>query len=186
MRKCNDSDWRDKLECCDMNVVKPCDHDCNCTRGCRHVCCISGPTGPTGATGATGATGPTGPTGARGPTGPTGPTGATGAGIDTIEQFVPGTPYSIGDLVYYSGALYDVNSNNPTGTPGTSPDFTLVTVTGPTGATGAQGPTGPTGPTGAAGPTGATGATAPSIYAQQGKCRNHAAFSTLKTIKHPL
>ena len=58
MRKCNDSDWRDKLECCDMNVVKPCDHDCNCTRGCRHVCCISGPTGPTGATGATGATAP--------------------------------------------------------------------------------------------------------------------------------
>ena len=31
-----------------------------------------------------------------------------------------------------------------------------------------------------------TEATAPSIYAQQGKCRNHAAFSTLKTIKHPL
>lgn len=34
--------------------------------------------------------------------------------------------------------------------------------------------------------TGAVGATAPSIYAQQGKCRNHAAFSTLKTIKQPL
>ena len=33
---------------------------------------------------------------------------------------------------------------------------------------------------------GSTGATAPSIYAQQGKCRNHAAFSTLKTIKQPL
>ena len=169
MRKCNNSDWRDKLECCDMNVIKPCDHDCNCTRGCGHVCCISGPTGPTGATGATGATGPTGargatgptgpagptgptgaagptgPTGAVGPTGPTGPTGATGAGIDTIEQFVAGTPYSIGDLVYYSGALYDVNTNNPTGTPGTSPDFTLVTVTGPTGATGATGSIGPTG-----------------------------------------
>ena len=32
----------------------------------------------------------------------------------------------------------------------------------------------------------ADGATAPSIYAQQGKCRNHAAFSTLKTIKQPL
>lgn len=32
----------------------------------------------------------------------------------------------------------------------------------------------------------ALGPTAPSIYAQQGKCRNHAAFSTLKTIKHPL
>lgn len=33
---------------------------------------------------------------------------------------------------------------------------------------------------------GLKGDTAPSIYAQQGKCRNHAAFSTLKTIKHPL
>ena len=33
---------------------------------------------------------------------------------------------------------------------------------------------------------GAAGDTAPSIYAQQGKCRNHAAFSTLKTIKQPL
>ena len=43
-----------------------------------------------------------------------------------------------------------------------------------------------TGPKGDKGDTGATGATAPSIYAQQGKCRNHAAFSTLKTIKHPL
>ena len=32
----------------------------------------------------------------------------------------------------------------------------------------------------------ATVSTAPSIYAQQGKCRNHAAFSTLKTIKQPL
>lgn len=31
-----------------------------------------------------------------------------------------------------------------------------------------------------------TPGTAPSIYAQQGKCRNHAAFSTLKTIKQPL
>ena len=35
-------------------------------------------------------------------------------------------------------------------------------------------------------PAGTTGTTAPSIYAQQGKCRNHAAFSTLKTIKQPL
>ena len=58
---------------------------------------------------------------------------------------------------------------------------------GPRGFRGATGPTGPTGATGATGPgVGATGPTAPSIYAQQGKCRNHAAFSTLKTIKHPL
>ena len=39
------------------------------------------------------------------------------------------------------------------------------------------GPTGPTGPQGIPGPDGAT---APSIYAQHGKCRNHAAFHYLK------
>ena len=75
------------------------------------------------------------------------------------------------------------------------PPIIIRCPTGPTGATGATGPTGvtgatgPTGVTGVIGPTGATGATgptAPSIYAQQGKCRNHAAFSTLKTIKQPL
>ena len=62
-------------------------------------------------------------------------------------------------------------------------------INGPTGATGPTGPQGPQGvegTAGAVGPTGPTGPTAPSIYAQQGKCRNHAAFSTLKTIKHPL
>ena len=68
----------------------------------------------------------------------------------------------------------------------------VVGVPGPTGPQGPQGFPGPpglpgvTGPTGATGATGPTGATAPSIYAQQGKCRNHAAFSTLKTIKQPL
>ena len=61
--------------------------------------------------------------------------------------------------------------------------------TGPRGCPGVPGPIGPQGPQGEPGIqgyTGATGATAPSIYAQQGKCRNHAAFSTLKTIKQPL
>ena len=57
------------------------------------------------------------------------------------------------------------------------PPIIIRCPTGPTGATGEYGATGATGP---------TGATAPSIYAQQGKCRNHAAFSTLKTIKQPL
>ena len=79
-----------------------------------------------------------------------------------------------------------------TGEPGTAAEVTntgtrcnpVLNFTIPRGVTGATGATGPSGgPTGA---TGATGATAPSIYAQQGKCRNHAAFSTLKTIKHPL
>lgn len=58
--------------------------------------------------------------------------------------------------------------------------------TGPQGPRGPMGPTGPQGVQGIQGIEGPTGATAPSIYAQQGKCRNHAAFSTLKTIKQPL
>lgn len=64
--------------------------------------------------------------------------------------------------------------------------------TGPTGPRGCPGPAGPIGPQGPQGEPGIQGypgpigATAPSIYAQQGKCRNHAAFSTLKTIKQPL
>lgn len=57
---------------------------------------------------------------------------------------------------------------------------------GPRGCPGATGPAGPqgspgaTGPVGADGPVGATGPTAPSIYAQHGNCRNHAAFHYLK------
>ena len=66
------------------------------------------------------------------------------------------------------------------------PCVCIETVKGDTGATGPMGETGATGATGPQGITGPTGATAPSIYAQQGKCRNHAAFSTLKTIKQPL
>ena len=94
-----------------------------------------------------------------------GPTGPTGPGIDTVAPFVAGTRYRAGELVFYNGSLYEANVNDPTGTPGTSPDFSLVTVAGPTGATGTPGATGPT---------------APSIYAQHGNCRNHAAFHYLK------
>ena len=59
-------------------------------------------------------------------------------------------------------------------------------ATGPRGATGPMGPQGEPGmpgvmgPAGEAGPAGATGSTAPSIYAQHGNCRNHAAFHYLK------
>ena len=55
--------------------------------------------------------------------------------------------------------------------------------TGPRGCPGVPGPIGPQGPQGEPGIqgyTGATGATAPSIYAQHGNCRNHAAFHYLK------
>ena len=48
------------------------------------------------------------------------------------------------------------------------------------GPPGPPGPPGCPGPCGSTGPRGATGPTAPSIYAQHGKCRNHAAFHYLK------
>ena len=51
---------------------------------------------------------------------------------------------------------------------------------GPTGPVGPRGCPGPMGPRGPRGATGAMGATAPSIYAQHGNCRNHAAFHYLK------
>ena len=63
----------------------------------------------------------------------------------------------MGDLVFYDGSLYQADVNDPTGTPGSSADYNLVTVMGPTGATGPTGPIGLTGPTGAQGVTGATG-----------------------------
>lgn len=59
----------------------------------------------------------------------------------------------------------------------------LVLPKGDPGAAGAQGPKGDKGDTGEAGPAGpqgAVGETAPSIYAQHGNCRNHAAFHYLK------
>ncbi len=140
-----------------------------CCNSCQPSCGVPGcPPGPPGPQGPQGLPGPVGPTGPTGPAGPTGPTGAAGAGLDTISEFVPGTQYALGTVLYYNGALYQANRSNPTGTPGTSPDFNLVTVTGPTGptgptgltgATGAEGATGPTGPTGAEGPTGPAGPT---------------------------
>ena len=87
-------------------------------------------------------------------------------GIESAQNFVPGARYLAGDVVFYNGGLYQVEVNDPVGTPGLSPDFDLLSVTGPTGAQGPVGPTGPTGPTGpagigATGPTGAQGPTGP-------------------------
>lgn len=48
------------------------------------------------------------------------------------------------------------------------------------GPMGPPGPRGPQGFPGYPGPQGPTGETAPSIYAQHGNCRNHAAFHYLK------
>lgn len=86
-----------------------------------------------------------------GPTGPTGPTGPAGNTTITVGNTTTGQP----------GTVASVFNR---GTPSAAIlDFVI--------------PAGPTGPTG---PAGATGATAPSIYAQHGNCRNHAAFHYLK------
>ncbi|KMY18947.1 hypothetical protein TW93_18330, partial [Bacillus pumilus] len=66
--------------------------------------------------------------------------------------------YPVGQVVTFEGGTYIVNTAPPTGTPGTSPDYTLLAAAGETGATGATGATG-TGATGATGDTGATGVT---------------------------
>ncbi len=101
-----------------------------------------GPTGPAGTMGPMGPVGPAGPTGpagepgAIGPTGPTGPPGPAGAGLDNVEAYVSSKPYAAGDMVFNDGALYQVAKNNPTGTPGNSSDFALVTVAGPQGPAG--------------------------------------------------
>ncbi|MGG1216671.1 collagen-like protein [Priestia endophytica] len=105
---------------------------------------------------AAGVTGPTGIQGPSGATGVPGPTGATGVGLDGIVPFDPAAApsYPAGQLVTYNGSLYIADVATPTGTPDTSPDYTLLAAAGVTGPTGIQGPSGATG---VPGPTGATG-----------------------------
>ncbi|MFE9943199.1 collagen-like protein [Bacillus velezensis] len=126
---------------------------------------------------------------AAGSTGPIGPTGATGAGLTGLTAFDPAAApfYTAGQVVLYGGVSYVVNINNPSGIPGTSPDYTLLAAagptgptgvtgatggTGPTGSTGVTGDTGPTGITGAAGGTGPTGSTGTSLTATSGYASN--------------
>lgn len=117
-----------------------CRGGCGCGGGCGSCGCGGG-CGSGGCPGLVGPTGPAGMPGMPGPTGPTGPTGPAGAGIDTATAFTPGTQYAAGAVVYYNGALYRARINDPTGTPGSSADYTLMTVAGPEGATGPTGPT---------------------------------------------
>ncbi|KYG31280.1 collagen-like domain-containing protein [Priestia endophytica] len=82
--------------------------------------------------------------GADGPTGNTGtpgPTGATGIGLDGIVPFDPAAApsYPAGQLVTYNGSLYIADVAAPTGTPDTSPDYTLLAAAGATGVTGPTG-----------------------------------------------
>ncbi|MGM0966926.1 MAG: BclA C-terminal domain-containing protein, partial [Bacillota bacterium] len=82
--------------------------------------------------------------------GATGATGATGVGLTGIVPFDPGAApgYPVGQVVTNNGSTYIVNTPSPTGTPGTSPDYTLIAGAGATGATGDTGATGVTGATG--------------------------------------
>ncbi|MCM3538544.1 collagen-like protein [Priestia endophytica] len=111
--------------------------------------------------GATGPTGVTGVTGATGVTGSTGVTGTTGFGLEGVEAFSAASApfYPAGQVVTYEGSLYIADVASPSGTPDTSPDYTLLALAGATGATGETGVTGITGSTGATGITGSTGAT---------------------------
>ncbi|RAS73906.1 BclA C-terminal domain-containing protein [Priestia endophytica] len=72
-----------------------------------------------------------------------------GVGLDGIVPFDPAAApsYPAGQLVTYNGSLYIADVAAPTGTPDTSPDYTLLAVAGATGVTG---------PTGLAGATGTT------------------------------
>ncbi|MFS0854865.1 hypothetical protein AB3M99_00740, partial [Paenibacillus taichungensis] len=99
-----------------------------------------------GATGGKGATG----VGVTGGTGDTGATGATGAGLTGVVPFDPAVAptYPAGQVVTFNGSTYITNVASPTGTPGTSPDYTLLAGEGATGVTGATG----VGVTGATGP----------------------------------
>ncbi|MGM0966928.1 MAG: hypothetical protein ACQEWS_19440, partial [Bacillota bacterium] len=79
----------------------------------------AGPAGPAGVTGAAGV-------------GATGPTGATGVGLTGIVPFDPAAApgYPVGQVVTNNGSTYIVNTASPTGTPGTSPDYTLIAGAG--------------------------------------------------------
>ncbi|WP_353128057.1 exosporium glycoprotein BclB-related protein, partial [Parapedobacter pyrenivorans] len=98
---------------------------------------LQGPVGPIGPQGVQGDPGPAGP---QGPAGPVGPQG----GLHNLVAFDAGaaSTYAIGQPVSYNGSTYSVNVASPTGTPGTSPDYTLVA---------AKGDTGPVGPAGTSG-----------------------------------
>jgi len=116
-----------------------------------------GPAGPTGAPGLPGINGSIGPSGASGPAGPTGAMGS----LSQVMAYSPGTSYSLGDLVFYTGSTYQSLANaNQSNLPGSGAPWSLIAqqgATGPQGPSGGAGPTGPAGPSGGAGATGATG-----------------------------
>ena len=77
-----------------------------------------------------------------GATGPTGPQGPAAPAVSMPYDPNVTVTYCQGDLIVYNGQLYMVNKCDPQGTPGSSGDYTLISMMV------VQGYTGPTGPTG--------------------------------------
>ena len=71
--------------------------------------------------------------------GVTGPTGPTGSNFPTPFDPDNTQNYSNGNIVYYDGQLWMVNTTPPMGTPGQSPDYTLLSSAS------LEGPAGPPG-----------------------------------------
>ena len=160
---------------------RPCPSKTHPPRSCPRCC--QGPPGPQGPRGPQGCPGPRGPMGHQGVIGVTGVTGATGVNGVTIMlafDIIEAQNYTAGQLIDYNGQIFKATVDNPSGIPGSSPDYVAVSIIGDTGATGPQGiqgiqgvtgstgataltgdtgPTGATGLTGDTGPTGATGLT---------------------------
>ena len=68
-----------------------------------------------------------------GPAGPIGPAGPSGASLLTPFNPADTPTYLAGQLVSYGGIAYVVTINNPTGTPGTSPDYKPLVSPSPAG-----------------------------------------------------
>ena len=71
--------------------------------------------------------------------GVTGPTGPTGSSFPSPFDPNEAGNYVMGQVVYYNGNLYLVNKDNPSGFPGSSPDYTLISnesIVGPMGPAG--------------------------------------------------
>ncbi len=62
-----------------------------------------------------------------GPMGPTGPTGPAGGGTASTYDASRASSYTQGQMVVMpDGTIYVVNKNNPSGTPGSSVDYTPI------------------------------------------------------------
>ncbi|WP_216700869.1 BclA C-terminal domain-containing protein, partial [Priestia filamentosa] len=115
--------------------------------GSLYIADIAGPTGTPDTSPDYTLLAAAGATGITGPTGLAGVTGATGIGLDGVVPFdLAASPsYPAGQVVTYNGSLYIADIAGPTGTPDTSPDYTLLATAGVTGVTGPTGLTGATG-----------------------------------------